>query len=86
MNPEAFKFDGPARSLGHVRSGWQVLALSLLRLGPLTDRKIAQYQAAGWYSDTARQARRDLQERRKAKADRREGHFALRDGRMIYSP
>jgi len=67
----------------HIRSAWNIGAM--LRRGKLTDRKIAQYEKLGYYSAEFRQARRDLQERKRKR--RREGSFDVTDdGRMIYNP
>jgi hypothetical protein len=68
-----------------VRSTWR--PEHLLMRGPLTDRKIEQYRAAGWYSSELREARRELQAKREAKRQRREGNFLVgADGRLIFCP
>lgn len=68
-------------SSAHIRSGWNIGRL--MQRGKLTDRKIAQYEKAGYYSAEFRKARKDLQVRRR----RREGGFEIsEDGRMIYNP
>lgn len=56
---------------------------------PLTDRVIAKYEEAGWYSADAKRARLDRAEKKfkQQKRDSREGNFVLsEDGRLIYSP
>lgn len=58
-------------------------------LGPLSDKKIAEYERAGWYSADAKRARLDRAEKKfkQQKRDPREGNFVLsEDGRLIYSP
>lgn len=71
-----------------IRSGWNE-SLMILK-GPLTDRKIGQYQRQGFYSQEFRQARRDRQAKKAEKRNRglrREGSFLVgTDGRQIYSP
>ena len=55
----------------------------LIRKGKLTDKKIAKYEASGYYSDDFRQARKQLWQ----KKSQRRGNFDLTDdGRMIYRP
>jgi hypothetical protein len=49
----------------------------------LTDKKIGHYAKKGYYSPEYRQARKDLQAKKKA---RRTGNFDEIDGRMIYRP
>lgn len=60
----------------------------LMRRRALTDRKIAKYESLGYYSAEYRQARRDLQARKRAgAASRRSGNFDVADdGRLIYRP
>jgi hypothetical protein len=51
-------------------------------MGPLTDKKIAEYERAGWYGAEAARAR-------KARAEKklhRKGNFLEVDGRSIYCP
>lgn len=73
----------PTMPQAHMRSAWNISAM--LRRGKLTDRKIAQYEKAGYYTPEFRQARRDLQARKRKR--RREGSFDVTDdGRMIYNP
>jgi len=69
---------------GHIRSSWNTAAL--LRGRPLTDRRIAQYQKAGYYSPEWQAARREMWARRAARQSERQGNFTVTDGRMIYSP
>lgn len=78
MNDQFFDHRQP------IRSGWREDHL-LLR-GPLTDKKIERYRRRGRYSPEFARARRDLIARKKAKAQKRDGNFIVRDGRMIYSP
>lgn len=58
--------------------------------GPLTDRKIGQYQRQGFYSEEYRTARRERQAKkaeRRNRGLRREGNLLVRqDGSPIYSP
>lgn len=73
-----FFFDRPS----HIRSGWNIS--TMLRRGPLTDKKIEKYRKLGYYSNEFRQARKDLMKR---KQEKREGNFRVeKDGRMIYDP
>lgn len=52
---------------------------------PLTDKRIAHYEARGYYSAEFREARR--QHMAKKSKVRRAGNFmTLEDGRMVYSP
>lgn len=69
--------------MARMRSSWS--ETKLVMRGPLTDRKIEQYQKRGWYSEAFKQARR---ERMAKKATmRREGSWVhMEDGRTIYSP
>jgi hypothetical protein len=72
-----------------IPSGWS--EARLMRRKPLTDRKIAKYEALGYYSPEYRQARKDLIERkadkREARRKAREGNFDIAgDGRLIYRP
>ena len=67
-----------------LRSGWP--ESGLLMLGPLTDKRIAEYQKRGFYSAEFREQRRELAARRSKKRERREGNWVERDGRMVYSP
>lgn len=67
-----------------IKSSWN--AEKLLMRGPLTDRKIEEYQQRGYYSPEYRQARRELMERKKASQEKRIGNFLMVDGRMVYSP
>jgi ethanolamine ammonia-lyase large subunit len=53
---------------------------------PLTDKKIAHYKTAGWYSDQVRQLRRERNAKRMAAKLEREGNFLLSSGRLIYNP
>lgn len=51
----------------------------------LTDRRIAKYEKAGWYSPEMKQARKALAERKAGR--KREGEYIrMEDGRLIYSP
>ena len=50
-----------------------------MRTHPLTDRDIEKYQAMGYYSEAFREARKELW-------NRKQSHFASRDGRLIYCP
>lgn len=50
---------------------------------PLSDRKIEQYLASGWYSADQKLARKERAEKKK---NRRRGNFDDRDGRLIYNP
>lgn len=68
----------------HIRSSWN--AARILARGPLTDRAIEKYRAAGWYSPELKQARRDLNEKRRLKQAVRSGNFISDNGRLIYSP
>lgn len=80
---EAFQFDNRHR----LRSGWNPSAFLIGK--PLTDKKIAEYERRGYYSAELREARAELQRRKKAKRELREhrsGEFIKRDGRLIYSP
>lgn len=79
-----FKYDGDARRIGHVRSGWNDSLF--LFLGPLTDKKIAEYERKGHYSNAYRTARREVWAKRQQAREKREGGFVRRDGRLIYSP
>lgn len=55
----------------------------LLRKKLLTDKKIRQYEARGFYSAEYREARKRVQEAKR----RRKGNFVMADdGRLIYSP
>ncbi len=56
----------------------------VIRRGMLTDKKIARYAKAGWYSPDFQQARRE----RMAKKQRRreDGNFVQSQGRLIYCP
>ncbi len=68
-----------------VPSGWN--EAKLMRLAPLTDRKIDRYEKLGYYSPEYRAARRELQERKAAKRANRQGNFDIAsDGRLIYRP
>jgi hypothetical protein len=59
------------RSFGHIK-------------GELTDRKIAKYEKAGFYSPEATLERRVLQAQKAAR--KRHGNFVESGGRFIYSP
>ena len=64
----------------HYRTGWP--SVGFMR-GPLTDRKIAKYQKLGYYSAEFREARKELQARKR----KRKGNFVeSEDGRLVYSP
>lgn len=67
-----------------IRSSWN--EGRLVGRGPLTDKKIARYAKAGWFSLEFRQARRDFQARKQARRAKREGNFDVIDGRFIYRP
>ena len=69
---------------GRIRSGWSTM--TAIRGKQLTDARIAYYQRRGWYSAEVRDARAQLQKRKADRVAKREGPFALVDGRMIYSP
>lgn len=75
-----FEFDFRPR----IRSGWNISML--VRRGYLTDKKIAEYEKAGWYSAAFRDARRELMQKKAAKRMKREGNFLNDGGRLIYSP
>jgi len=53
---------------------------------PLTDRKIAKYEAQGYYSAAVRQARRERREAAQKARAKRVGSFLEVEGRLIYSP
>lgn len=57
-------------------------------LGPLTDKKIAKYESAGFYSQSFRDARREMWQRRAAKKSaKRDGNWLIfTDGQKVYSP
>ena len=64
----------------HYRSGWPSAGFIL---GPLTDKKIAKYQKLGYYSAEFKEARKELQARKR----KRKGNFVeSEDGRLVYSP
>ncbi len=67
-----------------VRSSWR--PEGMLRRGLLTDKKIEKYRKQGWYSPELKQARRELNERKRMKSERREGNFIVSDGKLIFSP
>jgi hypothetical protein len=67
----------------HMRSSWN--ETRMVMRGPLTDRAIARYQQAGWYSEEFRQARRDRMHR-KAGVQRQGNWLTREDGQSIYSP
>lgn len=67
-----------------IRSPWR--PESLVRRGMLTDKKLAAYLKAGWFSEEFRQARKDLVAKRSGKVPKRVGSFFERGGRLIYSP
>lgn len=53
----------------------------------LSDKKIAQYEAQGYYSEAFREARRKFWSIRNSKLPRREGNFLVHsDGRKVFSP
>ena len=52
--------------------------------GPLTDKEIAQYQEAGFYSAEFREARKLWMARKIS--SRREGNFIRTEDGIIYSP
>lgn len=71
--------------LAPIRSGWNE-SLMILK-GPLTDRKIGQYQKQGWYSQEMKEKRRERQEKKRARWQKREGNFVVdKTGSKIYSP
>lgn len=77
---EPFQFDRRSP----VKPSWNTT--NMLVRGKLTDRKIAEYEKRGWYSQEFREARRELMAKKTAKTLKREGSF-LKDGdRLIYSP
>ena len=57
-------------------------------MGPLTDRAITRYAAAGYYSSNFQAARRELMNRRNRKRNhQRDGNFIIHDnGSKTYSP
>lgn len=68
-------------------NGWN--PQRMIMRGPLTDKKIADYEARGFYSAAFQQARREMWSRRKAKQDeraKRSGNFDFIEGRLIYNP
>ena len=68
-----------------IRSSWNEARLSVRKR--LTDRKIAEYERRGFYSEEYREARRELWAKQAAKRQSlRNGNFVERDGRLIYSP
>jgi hypothetical protein len=67
-----------------IRSSWS--EGRLVGRGPLTDKKIAKYAKAGWFSADFKEARRSLMLKKHAQRKRREGNFDIVDGRMIYRP
>ena len=78
---------GNPHQWARVRSGWNEQMLT--RGDVLDDRAVAKYAAAGYYSAGYREARRELQERRKAQAEaraKRSGNFVQEGGRLIYRP
>jgi len=67
-----------------LRSGWKSTAP---RGKLLTDKKIAQYQARGWYGQDFKDARAKLAHSRTLKANlNRTQNFFERNGRSIYNP
>lgn len=63
-----------------IRSRW----VANPRGKPLTDRRIEFYKKRGFYSAELRQARKELQDRKRMK---RLGNFiTAADGRQVYSP
>ncbi len=58
----------------------------LLRRGKLTDKAIKKYMQLGYYSAELREARKELQRKKQARRDKREGNFDVREGRMIFNP
>lgn len=68
-----------------IRSSWNPVAM-LIR-GRLTDKKIADYEKRGFYSDEYRTARKDRMIKAMQKRMERRGNFLKgENGRMIYSP
>lgn len=70
-----------------VRSAWD--ESRIMRRKALTDRKIKQYEAQGYYSPAFRDARRELQDRKAARREARamrDGNFDIIQGRMVYRP
>lgn len=78
-NSNSFKFDQP-----RLRSSWST-SIGLFK-GPLTDRKIAKYQAQGYYSAELKAARRDFAAKKAARQSSRDGSFIKIEGRLIYNP
>lgn len=77
----SFKFDCHRR----IGSAWKPHVFVMK--GPLTDKKIEQYRAAGYYSKEFREARKELMQQKAAKRQKREGNFNVaEDGRLIYAP
>jgi hypothetical protein len=75
----------PTLPAAPIRSSWNTVRM--LMRGPLTDRKIEQYEKRGYYSAEFREARREMWQRQQAKRMRRDGNFLLReDGSRIYAP
>ena len=66
-----------------MRSSWS--ETKLVMRGPLTDRKIAQYEKRGWYSAEFKAARRERMMQRQSV--KRDGNWLrMEDGRTVYSP
>lgn len=70
--------------LPHARlpTSWNMVRMTVR--GELTDRKIAKYEKAGFYSADFRAARKAMMEKKKAR--KRHGNFVQVDDRWIYSP
>jgi len=67
-----------------IRSAWS--EGRLIGRGPLTDKKIAKYDKAGWFSAEFKEARKRLMVKKQSARARRDGNFDIVDGRMIYRP
>ena len=62
-----------------MKPGWKNMTI---RGKTLTDRKIDSYRRRGYYSESFRQARREMWARRSSKS----ANFLELEGRLIYSP
>jgi hypothetical protein len=74
---------------GRINSSWNSSKLALR--GMLTDRKIAKYKAAGFYTAEYREARKKAMAKKAfaynaAKTFERKGNFTEIAGRLIYTP
>ncbi len=85
------RHDAEMRRMGidiesHARfgNGWNEQRLVVK--GELTDKKMAKYEAQGFYSEAFRPARREIWQNKQAKQLAREGNFNSLDGRLVYCP